>query len=118
MVSPRNTSGRSEYVPAQREQMPTMGCTSTVEYRSSLFHPEYGKDGGRSEMCATRPWTSEPVNTILPIARAGPDRGTESCLNLAVQRTVREREDRGHDALPGGNGIAYVSGEVTQERAE
>ena len=90
-----------------------MGRTSTVEYRSSLFRPGYGKGGGRSEMCAMRrthnPWS---------IGRAGPDRGTGLCLNLAVQLTVREREDRGHDALPGGNGVAYVSEEVIKGCAE
>ena len=56
-----------------------------------------------------------------PIARAGPDRSTKPCMNLAVQHTVREREDHGHDALrplPGGNGIAPVSEEVSEERAE
>jgi len=91
-----------------------MGRTSSVEYRFSLLSPGYGKGGGRSEMCAMRrthnPWS---------IGRAGPDRGTELCLNLAVQLTVHEREDRGRGgALPGGNGVAYVSEEVIEERAE
>ena len=78
-----------------------MGRTSTVEYRSSRFRPEYGKDGGRSEMCATRPRTPEPVNTIPgQFGRAGLDRSTKPCVNLAIQNTVREREDHGHDAPP------------------
>ena len=38
---------------------------------------------------------------------------------MAVQLTVREREDRGRGgALPGGNGVAYVSEGVIEERAE